>query len=317
MNEKKDLKTIGIPRGLMCYRDGLLWKTYFEKLGYTCLISQKSNREVLEKGTEYAVDEACLPLKMYLGHVRDLIGRCDAIFIPREAGYSNIERACTRYSSLPDLCANIFRQERISIVSFSYDWYDKTNEQEVYVKFGQMLGHSKKEAKKAYKEAKKFQDDFLKRQQKRQSELLANDGMKVLMAGHPYVLHDPYIGASLGQTLEELGAKVLYTDYENRAECLKRSYKFTETMPWLINREIIGACMALKDRVDGIVIVSAYPCGPDALADDILMRSFHDIPILQLTIDAQNGTAGMETRLESFVDIIRYQKAGGYAGIQN
>ena len=29
-------------------------------------------------------------------------------------------------------------------------------------------------------------------------------------------------------------------------------------------------------------------------------------PILNLTIDAQSGTAGLETRVESFVDILRY-----------
>ena len=36
------------------------------------------------------------------------------------------------------------------------------------------------------------------------------------------------------------------------------------------------------------------------------------IPILNLTIDSQSGTAGVETRIESFVDILRYQQTGGY-----
>lgn len=31
-----------------------------------------------------------------------------------------------------------------------------------------------------------------------------------------------------------------------------------------------------------------------------------------LTVDAQGGTAGVETRVESFVDILSYQKKGGY-----
>ena len=29
-------------------------------------------------------------------------------------------------------------------------------------------------------------------------------------------------------------------------------------------------------------------------------------------IDAQSGTAGVETRVESFVDILRFQQKGGY-----
>ena len=70
--------------------------------------------------------------------------------------------------------------------------------------------------------------------------------------------------------------------------------------------------MLLKDKVDGIVLISAYPCGPDALVNDMLIRKINGIPVLQLTLDAQEGTAGVETRIESFIDIIQYQKAGGY-----
>ena len=68
----------------------------------------------------------------------------------------------------------------------------------------------------------------------------------------------------------------------------------------------------LRRKVDGIILVSAYPCGPDALVNDMLVRKLKDIPVLSLTLDAQSGTAGVETRMESFIDIIRYQKAGGY-----
>jgi predicted nucleotide-binding protein (sugar kinase/HSP70/actin superfamily) len=32
------------------------------------------------------------------------------------------------------------------------------------------------------------------------------------------------------------------------------------------------------------------------------------IPILQMTLDAQTGTAGVETRLESFIDILKMRR---------
>ena len=44
----------------------------------------------------------------------------------------------------------------------------------------------------------------------------------------------------------------------------------------------------------------------------MLVRRLKNVPVLNLTLDAQSGTAGVETRIESFIDIIRYQKAGGY-----
>jgi predicted nucleotide-binding protein (sugar kinase/HSP70/actin superfamily) len=63
-----------------------------------------------------------------------------------------------------------------------------------------------------------------------------------------------------------------------------------------------------REKVDGILLTSGFPCGPDSLVNEMIMRKNKDIPILNLVIDGQDGTAGMETRLESFVDIIRFKK---------
>lgn len=311
MNESQ-IKTIGIPRGLMFYRNGRLWKKFFEALGFDCVISEKSNREILNEGMEWAIDETCLPFKMYLGHVLSLIGKCDAIFVPRMGGYTKQEKMCTRYEALPDLVENVFREKHVHILSVSYDWYDKTTEEQVYIELGQKLGKTKKAAKKAYHEARKYQAKIFKERKRRMEGLLEQKGTKILLAGHPYVLHDAFMGQELARILRGMGAEVVFTDDMDRDAALKRSYHFSKVMPWLINREITGALMLLRQKVDGIVMISAYPCGPDALVNDMLVRKIKDVPVLQLTLDAQNGTAGVETRLESFMDIIQYQKAGGY-----
>ena len=310
------IQKIGIPRGLMAYRSGMLWKEFFEGLGYECIFSPESDRRILEKGTGRAIDETCLPFKMYLGHVMELIGKCDTIFVPRTGGYRTTEKMCTRYEALPDLVRNIFRDERVNILTVSYDWYNRTTEEKVYLELGLSLGKTKKQVKKAYSSAKKHQETRQKNREKAQLKLLESEKTRVLLAGHPYVLHDAYMGGELVRILENLGAVALYTDYVNRENALKRSYEFSRVMPWIINREVTGAAMLMKKKVDGIVIVSAYPCGPDSLVNDMLVRRLKDVPVLNLTLDAQSGTAGLETRMESFIDIIRYQKAGGY-GNQN
>ncbi|MDE7107514.1 MAG: hypothetical protein K2O39_04250, partial [Clostridiales bacterium] len=50
------------------------------------------------------------------------------------------------------------------------------------------------------------------------------------------------------------------------------------------------------------------PCGTDSMMDELLIRMYKDKPMITLTVDAQFGNAGMETRLESFVDIIELKK---------
>ena len=44
------------------------------------------------------------------------------------------------------------------------------------------------------------------------------------------------------------------------------------------------------------------------MVNEMIVREFRDIPVLNLVVDGQNGTAGVETRLESFVDILRFKK---------
>ena len=77
-------KTVGIPRSLLYYKYLPLWKTFFEELNFEVLISEKTNTQIVEKGGRYAIDEICIPLKLYYGHVLDLMEKkVDYIFIPR------------------------------------------------------------------------------------------------------------------------------------------------------------------------------------------------------------------------------------------
>ena len=71
---------------------------------------------------------------------------------------------------------------------------------------------------------------------------------------------------------------------------------------------MVGAIELYKDKVDGIILMSSFPCGPDSLVNEIILRRVKGIPILNLVLDGQEGSAGLETRLESFVDIIKIKK---------
>ena len=70
----------------------------------------------------------------------------------------------------------------------------------------------------------------------------------------------------------------------------------------------MGGLQIHRDKIDGIVLLTAFPCGPDSMVNEIVTREFSELPVMNLTLDSQNGTAGMETRLESFVDILKFKK---------
>ncbi len=81
---------VGIPRAMLYHEFGGLWTAFFQHLGIPLTVSDETNQQILDRGTMLAVDESCLPLKIYLGHVESLLPKCTHIFIPRIAGYYNI-----------------------------------------------------------------------------------------------------------------------------------------------------------------------------------------------------------------------------------
>ena len=319
-----DVQTVGLPRALLYYRYGALWKAFFEALGRTVVVDAASDRGVYEAGQFYSVDEVCLASKIYMGHVDALLKRDpapDAIFIPCLANTGINHRFCTKFHALPDMVSNTFYERRPRILSFAVDVQDHGLEEEAgYLELAASLGASPKAAKAAWKAARRAQkshDDQLARAQERllQANKKLAQGerpLTILVAAHPYVGHDPYVGGPAVDALHEMGATVIFADECDHERAYKKSFEFSETMPWQVNRELVGAILLLHEQVDGIVIMSAFPCGPDSMTNDAITRFIKGKPLLTLTIDAQSGTAGMETRIESFVDILRYQKKGGY-----
>lgn len=112
--------------------------------------------------------------------------------------------------------------------------------------------------------------------------------------------------------MKNVGRVALYADHYDRERACRASDEFSDTMPWVVNRELIGAILSLYDQIDGIVLMSAFPCGPDSMTNDAIVRFIKGKPLLSITVDAQSGLAGLETRVESFVDILGYQRKGGY-----
>ena len=73
------------------------------------------------------------------------------------------------------------------------------------------------------------------------------------------------------------------------------------------NKEIMAAVSYYHDMVDGIILITAFPCGPDSLCNEMIKR-YVNIPTIELTIDDNNSNTGIETRLESFIDILKERK---------
>ena len=80
---------------------------------------------------------------------------------------------------------------------------------------------------------------------------------------------------------------------------------FSDTLYWKHSKEAIGSLYYYKYQIDGIIFISTYPCGIDALVNNLAILKNKNIPKLNLIIDENTTDISLETKLESFVDIIK------------
>ena len=103
--------------------------------------------------------------------------------------------------------------------------------------------------------------------------------------------------------LEKMDIEIIYSDLLDPKITNSKSKCFSNMLYWKYSKENIGAISYLKDKIDGVVFLSTFPCGLDSLVNELVIRKL-DIPYLNLIIDDLDSSVGFETRLESFVEIL-------------
>ena len=74
---------IGIPRAMSYYNYFPFWYGFFEALGIKVVVSDKTTKQTMSSGSALVVSETCLPVKVYVGHILNLLEKgVDKIFVP-------------------------------------------------------------------------------------------------------------------------------------------------------------------------------------------------------------------------------------------
>ncbi len=298
-------KTIGIPKALLYYKYGNLWTMFFEELNLDIIISPNTNNSILDIGDRLSLDESCMAMKVYLGHINYLIGKCDYILVPRIKCLKKHEKLCTNFSCLYDLVNNLFDTK---ILNYNIDVERQEDEAYAFISMGKELGFSYLKSYHAYLAAKEKDKMITNRKISKQKTILASSNkIKVLVAGHPYILYDDVLGRRITKILEDNNIDLIYSDNYDNKYLDKYSKKISVSNYFTYNKEIMASISYYQDMVDGIILITAFPCGPDSLSNEMIKR-YVSIPLIELTIDNSDNNTGIETRLESFIDILKERK---------
>ena len=146
--------------------------------------------------------------------------------------------------------------------------------------------------------------------------------LKIGIVGEIYVMLEPFMNLEIEKTLGEMGVvthRSIYLTQYTATDVLAHGTMDVRQLAYPYLNQFVGGhgqnsvgetILYARNGFDGVVQVAPFTCIPEIVAKSILPRVSQDfrIPVLSLTIDEQTGRAGVETRLEAFIDLLRERR---------
>lgn len=294
---------IGIPKGLLYFKYYPFVETFFKELGIEVITSCDTNKNILNDGVKYCVDEACLPIKVFHGHVAAIKDKCDLLFIPRIMRIDHKEYICPKFCGLPEMVVNSI-PNMPQIIDYPIYADSQDNLFKWAKSAGSMITNDRRKIKNAFDIALHVQEKF---------KCGINDNnfhINIALVGHPYNIYDSFINMNLVKKLNNMNVGVITEEFVNKEHIEKEVKKLFKKPFWTFAKNSYGSTVYLTKNksINGIIYISSFACGIDSVVIELIKEQTQDMPLLILKIDEQTGEAGFDTRIEAFVDMLGRRK---------
>lgn len=328
-NMTKEMK-IGIPRAISYYNYYPFWYGFFTKLGIEIILSDPTTKKTMADGASLVVTETCLPIKVYVGHVLNLIDKgVKNIFVPSIQSIAPKIYNCSKIRGLPDLIRNVVNGD-FNLIEATFDMSEKNKTMfDFLTEIANQFGiKDTKIITQAQESGSIVQNNFNVMVQNGlnfdEALKYAKDGqviippkkeekpINVALIGHGYNIYDKRACMDATSKLEKMNVRV-YNSYQLTPEQLKGGMNCLNANLYWANQFEMTGCAGhyfQDEKIDGIITITAFGCGPDSLMIEDIKRKAKNFskPLLNLTIDEHTGEAGFVTRLEAFCDMLYRNK---------
>jgi len=313
--EKVDQRpTVGMNRSFLINTYFPFYNRFFSELGYRLVLPDAINPAgVDQKGAAF-----CYPVEISHGYFASLLAKePDFIFVPHLRGIpssgNSLSCTCVFVQTEPFYLGSAFpRKEGRRILSPLLDFSGGLKKNEApLLSIGKTLGVNKKRTKQAmrhaWEELARLSADFRQMGERVLSEL-ADDPEKiaVVLFGRSYNAFAQEANKGIPAKFASRGVRILSFDLlpfsnEELDEGLN--------MYWAMGRMLMQAAQLVKRHPQLFATyITNFSCGPDSF----LVGYFRDImgtkPSLTLELDSHTADAGIETRVEAFLDIVAYYR---------
>lgn len=306
---------IGISRSFLVNTFYPLFYHFFKYMSCEVVVSSNvSPLGIDKKGSAF-----CYPAEIAHGLMEDLIEKnCDYIFLPHivENYASDIDtakRVCVLVQGEPYYIKSSFSEDLNNTKVFTPVLnFAKGYEAEKlkFVEMAKSMGLKGSSAREAFKKAVLHQNEFEQKIKEKGSEILKEletepDRFSVILFGRSYNAFAQEANMGIPNKFASRGIKVIPCDMVpvNDIEVDPRMY-------WASGQVILKVAQFVKKHPQLFgVYVTNFSCGPDSF----LLTFFRDImgkkPSLTLELDGHTADAGLNTRIDAFIDIVeRYIK---------
>jgi len=305
---KKHSFTIGAARAFSVYTMWPFYSWFFHSLGIEFLLSE----DIEPEGVARTEGQYCFPAEIAHGAVQNILTMgTDYIFVPHFRDLESYEddihaNFCPITQSLPYYIKKAFAEVPedkflAPIVSFKYG---REKAFESFKDLGNQLKLSSRDVREAFDIACDKQEEFWHKYKEMGKEGLARakalDHPVIAVLGRPYnaFTRDANMGIPLKFTSR--GYSVIPFDMLPFEES-----KIFENMYWYYGQQDMKASVLLKNEPNIFVtFVSNFSCAPDSFMLHYMKWIMGSKPFLVLELDSHSADAGIDTRVEAFLDII-------------
>ncbi len=306
--KKKRDYVIGMPRCFSIHTLYPFYKWFFHELGIETLLSD----EVDHEGVARVESTYCFPAEIAHGAVQDVWNKgVDYIFLPHfrdmpsyendvHANFCPITQALPYYieKAFPDIPADKILDV---VVSFKFG---RAKALEHFVKLGHQLGIPADEIEKAFDLASERQEDYFKEAAKLGKKALeeARESKQPVIAllGRPYNAFTAEANMGIPRKFTTRGYTVIPFDFLPFDD-----EGIYPNMYWYYGQQDMKAAALIKDEPNiYITFISNFSCAPDSFMLHYIKWLMGQKPFLILELDSHSADAGIDTRVEAFLDII-------------
>ncbi len=305
--------TIGMNRSFLVNTYFPFFNGFFKSLGYRPVLPDT----VESSGVDQQGAAFCFPVEIAHGFMANLLSKDpDILFLPHIRGVptdSDNTNSCTcvfvqgEAFYLKSTFEGTQSKKVITpYLDLSRGFEPRTAE---FLKVASELGSSQVDGLKAFKAGMvaqaAYRDEIRSAGAKILQELEQDpEAMAIVLFGRPYNAFAGEANKGIPGKFASRGYRIIPFDmlpYEDQ------TLDDADTMYWSMGRMILKAARFVKNhpRLFGTYI-SNFSCGPDSFVVGYFREEMGRKPSLTLELDSHTADAGLETRIEAFLDIIRY-----------